>query len=934
MKRIATSLPALCAALLTILAACADPPPEVEGDDIVDAPLSVPLDFAPDQVIAKLAVPIQRGVAVTAGGHRLIPLKPLPSGSWLFRIDDGRRAPDRDVAAETLAAIARIAADPIVEDAYENVAFELSLVPADPEAAPGSGRQAWSLAQANLYAAWDVTTGSPSVRVALIDSGRREHPELFARWGQGYDFIHGDFDPTDDPDDHPAHADWAHGIHVAGIVGARASNGVGGAGVCWSCPLLPLRVTPSFSTAPNPRGIAYIAELEEAVAWAAGPEGGQRRAEVINFSLNDRTRNDCNLSAFTNLRNEITRAISRGVVVVSSAGNQGTGASNALPRVPATCPGVLSVIASGPDGTVPTYSTRGAGTDLVAPGGGLDQDWHYGEGVACPTAIYGAGTLGVFSSWAYRQDGADAFCFRHLSGTSMAAPHVTGVVALMRSVNPSLTPAQIEQYLLATARPSAITCPAPGACGAGLIDAHAAVLAARDGLVDVEVTPSSLAFPPTRVTTSSTLALNVRNAGSGTLSSQVTAPTPLTLTCGTGTAACTCTTATTCNVVAGGGQQRALQVLYAPTAVGSFAGNLTVQSNDSDEAFLVVPASGTATVSEVRLSPDLMHFGNVPVGTASPAQVATLVNAGAAPLVVTAITATGHTDQYTITPAQALPFVVAPGGQASFGVRCVPTSVGRKTLMLNVVSDANLTDAPIDVRCDGVAPDARLIVDPPGPAFGPVQVGTTATRTVRVMNVSQGTTQLSFQLVRPPPPFGLTCTSGCTCSASVCSGTVTSGGASAVLALTFTPTSVAAWGSSIAFSSNAPNLPSTAIAISGSGAVGTLTVIEPVGGVLTLSEGALSGVVRVRNDGVVPVSLYGGRIDPAAAMASAFTVSPQDGGKSIVTTVGPGTTFEWKIGCQPTWRTGRFTVGFLVDSDLGTGTQLATVTCQTGPITN
>ncbi len=932
----------LVAVLVTALtfSACADRPPGAEPDaDAGDGAASpsaaatatdpalaaVGHHFAPGQVIVKLTRPIDPAAPLDLAGLTLRPLKPLPSGTWLMQLDAGHLARRADVAAATLDALDQLRADPAVEYAHENAAFALSLAPSDPEAHPVSGRQAWALHQANLYAAWDVTQGSTGVRIALIDSGRREHPDLVGRWAPGYDFIWDDADPTDDPATHPGGFDWAHGVHVAGIAGARANNATGGAGVCWNCPLVPLRVTPSFSTALNPIGIAYVAELELAVAWAAGPDGGPRRAEVINFSLNHQALTDCHDPLFTGFRQQVERAIARGVVVVSSAGNLPTQNGVTAPRVPATCPGVIAVIASAPGGTIPAYSARGAGTDLVAPGGGLDLEMHYGAGVGCPTSIYGDGTQGVFAPWSYRDGGPDLHCYRHLSGTSMAAPHVSGVVALMRSVNATLTPAQIEQYLLATARLDRVTCPAPGQCGAGMIDAHAAVLAARDGLgADLVITPTALAFPPTRLTTTSApLALTVRNAAAGTLTAQLGAPPQRLLACAGGP--CSCSSAAACTVSAGGGQQATLHVRYAPTAAGPFAANLTVQSNDPGEPSVVVPVTGIGTVSVASISPDVMHFGYVPVGTTAPAQTVTLVNAGTAPLTLTALSPTGHVGDYVITPVTPVPTTVAPGGSASVAVRCAPTSAGRKTIMLALVNDANVPGQPVDIRCEAVAPEARLIVAAPGPHFGGVPVGTAASRAVHVLNVSPGTTTLAFTLSRPAAPFRLTCTSGCACTTTACAGTVTSGQGGASLTLEYAPTAITSHAATLAFTSTAPTLPTASIATTGAGVAGRLEVLQPTSGALELTDGALTGSVIVRNPGALPVALGGWAVEPATKADDVFTVS----GPKLAS-LAPGAVTSWSVTCAPTLRTGvhRGRLLLVVDS---TKYNLVELVCRVGP---
>ncbi|MBE7453605.1 MAG: S8 family serine peptidase [Kofleriaceae bacterium] len=137
------------------------------------------------------------------------------------------------------------------------------------------------------------------------------------------------------------------GVHVAGIAGARANNATGGAGVL-ELSARPAARDPVVQHRAQPDRDRLRRRAELAVAWAAGPDGGPRRAEVINFSLNHQTLTErhCHRSLFTGFRQQVERAIARGVVVVSSAGNLPTQNGVTAPRVPATCPGVIAVIAS------------------------------------------------------------------------------------------------------------------------------------------------------------------------------------------------------------------------------------------------------------------------------------------------------------------------------------------------------------------------------------------------------------------------------------------------------------------------------------------------------------------------------------------------------------------------------------------------------------
>ena len=149
--------------------------------------------------------------------------------------------------------------------------------------------------------------------------------------------------------------------------------------------------------------------------------------------------------------------VARGTTVVVAAGNSSVNASGFRP---ASCRNVISVAAVGDNGGRAAYSNFGAVVDVAAPGGG------------------GAGAINVLSTTdagTQRPTGQDRY--ERYAGTSMAAPHVAGVAALMYGVNPNITPAQVENILVDTARAFPATC---SQCGSGIIDAAAAVQAARN----------------------------------------------------------------------------------------------------------------------------------------------------------------------------------------------------------------------------------------------------------------------------------------------------------------------------------------------------------------------------------------------------------------------------------------------------------------------
>jgi hypothetical protein len=194
-------------------------------------------------------------------------------------------------------------------------------------------------------------------------------------------------------------------------------------------------------------------------------------ARVINMSFESAAA--CTQASFPALRDAIARAHGNGVVLVAAAGN---GAVNVDNVTPASCPGVISVAASDRNNALAPYSSRGPNIGVTAPGGRT----FYGDGIGCPADAFSgfeAGNLdGAVSAWTTSPNGGNAHCYRHLGGTSMAAPHVAGTAGLMLSINPGLLPEQVASLIRGTA--SAL--PNCGSnCGPGLLNAYAAVNSAR-----------------------------------------------------------------------------------------------------------------------------------------------------------------------------------------------------------------------------------------------------------------------------------------------------------------------------------------------------------------------------------------------------------------------------------------------------------------------
>ncbi|RZS46805.1 S8 family peptidase [Sphaerotilus mobilis] len=332
--------------------------------------------------------------------------------------------------------------------------------------------------------AWDKSTGS-GVRVAVIDTGVRRHADLAANLLPGYDFITDtkiandgtarDTDPVDPGDwrgagecgtgSVAANSSW-HGTHVAGTIAAVSNNGVGVAGVAYGAKVVPVRVLGKCG--------GYTSDIADAITWASGGSvtgvpANPYPAKVLNLSLGGV--GACDVTTQT----AINGARSRGAVVVVAAGNA---TADAARYTPASCTGVIVVSAVGRTGAIASYSNFGANVDVAAPGGD-------GSYTVLSTLNSGTSKPGSDSYAGYR-------------GTSMATPHVAGIVALMLARNAALTPDQVEARLKtsAAARGFPVSC---AQCGVGIVDASAAI----DAALGVTPTPTPT---PTPVPTTTTVA--------------------------------------------------------------------------------------------------------------------------------------------------------------------------------------------------------------------------------------------------------------------------------------------------------------------------------------------------------------------------------------------------------------------------------------------
>ena len=309
--------------------------------------------------------------------------------------------------------------DPGVEYAERDLLAEVAYVPNDPQVISG---EEWHLERIHAPGAWNGTTGTAGVIVAVLDSGiNRAHPD-FNLILPGYDFVSGDSDPADD---------FGHGTAVAGVIAAGGNNGIGVAGVAFGCSLLPVKVV-------DRSGFASYSAIAQGIMYAV-----DQGARVINISI-------AGTSPSATLQQAVDYAWSNNVVIVAAAGNTGTSALN----YPAACDHVLSVSATSPDDSLAAFSSYGSWVTLSAPGDGI---WTTQRDLTNP-----------YGSW---------------RGTSFASPIVAGLAALVLSAEPSLANADVVSILEQTADDLGVP-GSNSSFGAGRVNAFRALASILPGIAD------------------------------------------------------------------------------------------------------------------------------------------------------------------------------------------------------------------------------------------------------------------------------------------------------------------------------------------------------------------------------------------------------------------------------------------------------------------
>jgi serine protease len=494
----------------------------------------------PSQPVHHLIVKLRDGStgATVAGRARLREFE-LATGAELAHVRDlaggaslvAMRAPMS--LAEVRNVAAGLARQPGVEYAEPDVMFKRLAVPNDPRYVgwqwnlfeptatftgtllSGNGsKSAVAIGGANLPPAWDITQGgSGVVVVAVIDTGIVNHPDLngvatpapyvpAGRFVGGYDFVSSDVggpvlapnfvandgdgrdpDPTD-PGDWLAAADscedgtsgpldssW-HGTHMSGVVAATGNNGTGIAGIGWNVRVQPLRALGKCG--------GSLSDIADAIRWAAGLDvagipANPTPARVISLSLGSSE------SCSNHTQSAVDAAIAAGTVVVAATGNE----SDIALISPANCRGVIAVTAHTINGENADYANIGAATAVSAPGGGSP----IGLGAGGPTDdsnwtgyyVWSTVLYGATDPWSFDAQGSTGAAYTGFTGTSVAAPHVAGAAALIKSLLPTASVEQVRGFLVNNVRPfpADSACATGGSfagqCGAGLLDTGAAV---------------------------------------------------------------------------------------------------------------------------------------------------------------------------------------------------------------------------------------------------------------------------------------------------------------------------------------------------------------------------------------------------------------------------------------------------------------------------
>lgn len=286
-------------------------------------------------------------------------------------------------------ALNKLTGNKAIDYVEPNYIYKTSIVPNDPEY---SSRQ-YCHQRMNSEQGWNVTTGSSSVVIAVVDTGvNGSHQEFAGRMTSGYDTVNNIPLTGNENSD-----DYGHGTHVAGISAAKGNNSIGMAGVDWNCLIMPVKVLDQSGSGSNDT-------IAEGIVFAVN-----NGANVINMSLGGK-------GLSKSIEDAVNHANLNGVVVVAAMGNSGTASVD----YPAASQGVIAVGSSNARDQMSYFSTRGYHISVCAPG----------------EEIYSTSMDGSYVTF---------------SGTSMASPQVAGAASLLMAANPGWTANQIRSQLEGTA---------------------------------------------------------------------------------------------------------------------------------------------------------------------------------------------------------------------------------------------------------------------------------------------------------------------------------------------------------------------------------------------------------------------------------------------------------------------------------------------------
>ncbi len=448
---------------------------------VLAAPATVAGRGATNQLILRMADDGMRRIQ-SVQEQQMAPDLRLPDGTPLRYIrrlsGDGNEVVVRlpaAVGAEAATELARqMAAKPEILSAEVDGYRYPALVPNDPGylGLPPNFLNQWNLFEdaggIRMQAAWDTTTGSSAVIIALLDTGILPHRDLnAARIEAGYDFISDpdtandgdgrDPNPTDAGDavvadecgqgSSAANSSW-HGLTVAGIMVAESDNDLDIAGIDFFAHVLPVRVLGKCG--------GLVSDIVDAIRWSvglhiAGVPDNPSPARVLNLSLSGP--GDCSSSE----QRAINDAVNAGAVVVVAAGNEG---EDVATQSPANCDNVIVVGATNRAGSRTSYSNFGEQLDLSAPGG------ESGDGIL------------TLSNNGIKNAGNDIVGV--VIGTSYTTAQVSAIASMMFSLDAVLTPDMVEDLLRRTTRAFPDASCNTNNCGSGILDALAAFFGALD----------------------------------------------------------------------------------------------------------------------------------------------------------------------------------------------------------------------------------------------------------------------------------------------------------------------------------------------------------------------------------------------------------------------------------------------------------------------